>query len=71
MEDKTDVVVEAPKQKGIDLSWVFFGMLAMSIGSCSGMTALGNAYQRAEEYKADKQLQITQLQIKHQESKHD
>jgi len=71
MEDKTDVVVETPKQKGIDLSWIFFGMLMLSISSCSGMVALGNAYQRAVEYKADKQLQIVQLQIKHQESKHD
>lgn len=49
----------------IDLSWIFLGMFAIGIGSCSGLTNLGKSYEKAEIYKADRAYDAIKYQEKH------
>lgn len=49
----------------IDLSWIFLGMAAIGIGSCTGLTNLGESYRKAELYKADRQYDVIKYQEKH------
>jgi hypothetical protein len=41
----------------IDLSWIFLGLLALSFGGCAGLSTIGDKYESAERYKADRYLE--------------